>query len=42
VLSLLEAEFVVLGYEIIAQIVTWPDMMPGDVGLILSWDCTEA
>lgn len=38
VLAILDAEFCGKGYRIMAQIITWPEMMPGDVGLFLSWE----
>ncbi|PEQ13863.1 hypothetical protein B2G71_06045 [Novosphingobium sp. PC22D] len=36
--ALIEAELGPLGYVVSAQIVTWPELMPGDVGIIVGWD----
>ncbi len=35
--ALLESEFLPRGFHVGAEIMTWPQMMPGDVALFLGW-----
>ena len=40
--SLLRVQFRPLGFVIGAEIVTWPQLMPGDVALFLTWQDAPA